>query len=105
MITNHHISTQIAAERQRDLRAASGGWSLSDMFGRRARRAPANPSAAASAGPLGSEDPAPAGALTGARPLPERTVHRPPLSAGEGSTIRPRIRRRAREREGTSSRT
>lgn len=35
MNTNHHIAMQIAAERQRELRAYGGGWSLADLFASR----------------------------------------------------------------------
>ncbi len=82
MNTNHHIAMQLAAERQRDLRAAGGGWSFADLFGRRSNRL-ASGRASEDAVPARASDAAlPAGLGSDARLRPEPRLRRVGTSPG-----------------------
>jgi hypothetical protein len=91
MVQNHHIATQLAAERQRDLRAAAGrGWRLSDLF-RRRRAERTLLAAVPGADPVGRAG----GELTTAEPPAAAPHARPELrvrrgSVGVGPGARPR---------------
>ena len=108
MLNSHHIASQLAAERQRDLRAAGGGWRLSDLFGR--RRAEPAPVAAAQAphvrspaGDGGSDAALPTGAGATGQPGPELLVRRGPVGRSASRVSAPRSARDARTPERTGS--
>ncbi len=101
MITNHHIAIQIANERQRDLRASSGGWSLADLFGRWFGR-PLPGRVAGDQLPARGTEAAPSPAPSAARrKAVAGHVHRSPVAPGRH--IARRSRRAARGRERTPS--
>ena len=96
MNTNHHIAMQFAAERQRELRASSGRWSLADLFSRRrsAQRSFPRRALRASSLPLLRES------RTGRRrrdlarrrPEPRIARRRPAAPRRSGDASRPRAR-------------
>ncbi len=92
MVISHHIATELAAERQRDLRSSSRpGWRFSFPFGRRAAELePVPPVEVASA--TGGDGPGPAPA-----PRPELRVRRGPARRGHDAAP---AAKRARERTG-----
>ncbi len=99
MLTNHHIAAQIAAERQRDLRAGNGGRRLRDRFATGA----AGPNLARAADdvvPAVQELRFPA---PGRDPhLPEPRIRRTP--AGQSATWTPVSRQHRESRHGDAGR-
>ncbi len=102
MVISHHIATQLAAERQRDLRSSSSrGWRFPSPFGRRSAEPelePVPPVEVASASATGGDEPSLADTNV---PLPEAPVR----SAGRGparrtSVAAARLPARRRERGG-----
>ncbi len=93
MVISHHIATELAAERQRELRSSSRpGWRFSFPFGRRAAELePVPPVEVASA--TGGDGPGPAPA-----PRSEPRVRRGP--ARRGHLAPTPAAKRARERSG-----
>jgi len=98
MITSHHIARQIAAERQRDLRAAAGGWSLADMFRRLTRRPSPGRGAEGSVPARGADAATPARAAVEAGPRREPRIRRAPAATDEHRTAAPPGRGRAKRR-------
>jgi hypothetical protein len=81
MVISHHISTELAAERQRDLRSSSRrGWRFTFKFGRRAAALePVPPVQAAGGGGPGTATavgPSVAGARLRVRPASPRAAAR-----------------------------
>jgi hypothetical protein len=100
MVISHHIATELAAERQRDLRSSSSrrGWRLKFPFGRRKAELEPVPPVVASAG---ADGPGPAPRIVNGRPdaAPALRVRRVGVRRGGPASSHARDRRR-RERAG-----
>jgi hypothetical protein len=95
MFTNHHIAMQLAAERQRDLRAAKDGRRLLDRF---ASTGTGPPQDGGFSGPVAGQVGVPA-AVAGRDPhLPEPRIRRNP--AGQSADWTPVARERREARHG-----
>ncbi len=100
MNTNHHIAMQLAAERQRDLRASGGGWRFADMFARlRAFRSAPDRVMESTVSPRGAAPTAPAGAGELPRRRPEPRLTRRPAPSAVTRAAVARRHGEARERE------